>query len=134
MQKFFCLLYGAPKPEIGVNCAQYQMFIKGKKNLEALPPTLDALQMHTARGNFQAKVWYQFLNTDHSDLKAAECGGWALTDDGLAIMWKTLTSIPESCIQLIVCGCKTKCKSANCKCVKLNQKCIAACGCDGIDC
>ena len=110
------------------------MFLKGKKNLEALPPTADSLALHTARANFQANVWHQSLQNDHSHLKPHGTDGLKKIDTGLVIVWKTLSSIPESCIQLITCGCKTKCRSANCKCVKMNQQCIAACGCDSVGC
>ena len=74
------------------------------------------------------------LMTDHSEYKPSETRGWEKTENGLAIMWKKITTIPDACIQLITCGCKINCKTANCKCVKQMQPCIPARGCYAVDC
>ena len=51
----FCQLYGTPeKPPI--NHARLQLSGMAKKGLEMLPPTRDALELHTAHVNYQAKI------------------------------------------------------------------------------
>ena len=55
-------------------------------------------------------------------------------DGVLSICWTRIPAVPVACLELITCGCKTKCKTAACKCVKSNQKCIPACGCDADGC
>ena len=63
IQQFVCMMYGAPGPTEGVNMARYTLFVKGRKMLESLPPTLDALELHTYRKNFQASVWSKALES-----------------------------------------------------------------------
>ena len=41
----------------GVDKARADLFRKGKKKLDDLPPTSDALQLHAMRANYQYKVW-----------------------------------------------------------------------------
>ena len=52
-------LYGAPNPQEGVDQARHDLFEEGQKDLERLPPTKDALQLHAACCNYQAKVLLQ---------------------------------------------------------------------------
>ena len=40
-----------------VNSARLQLFSKAKKGFEMLTPTRDALELHVARANHQAKIW-----------------------------------------------------------------------------
>ena len=56
VQKFLCLLYKAPHPADNVNLARYNIFIKGQKALECLPPTMDSMELHFERSNHQAKI------------------------------------------------------------------------------
>ena len=37
-------------------------FVKAKRDLDALPPTHGALELHITRANYQAKIW---LQADH---------------------------------------------------------------------
>ena len=58
-----------------------------------------------------------------------------MADDGsLEVVWTRLPVLPEACIELVTCGCKSKCKTAQCKCFKSGQRCILACKCDAEDC
>ena len=59
VEEFICKLYGAPDPFGGVDQARHDIFEKGHKELEKLPPTQDVLELHLARSNYQAKVWLQ---------------------------------------------------------------------------
>ena len=55
IEQFVCHLYGTPEQQT-VDNARLQLFGKGKLGLEMLPPTRYALELHTARANYQAKA------------------------------------------------------------------------------
>ena len=42
--------------------------------------------------------------------------------------------IPDACLELVTCGCKSKCKTAGSSCFRKNLKCTSACGCELIHC
>ena len=58
IEQFVCCLYGTPAQPT-IDHARLHLFAKAKKGLEMLPPTRDALELHVARANYQAKVWLQ---------------------------------------------------------------------------
>ena len=58
IEQFVCHLYGRPE-QSSVDQARLQVFGKTKKGLDMLPPTNDALELHTIRANYQAKIWLQ---------------------------------------------------------------------------
>ena len=58
IEQFGCHLYGRPE-QSSIDQARLQLFGKPKKGLEMLPPTKDALEIHTIRANYQAKIWLQ---------------------------------------------------------------------------
>jgi len=54
IEQFVCHLHDTPE-QATVNNARLQLF--GKAKHEMLPPTRDALELHTAHTNYQAKIW-----------------------------------------------------------------------------
>ena len=42
-----------------VNQARPHLFVKGRKELDMLPPTRVALDLHCKRANYQARIWLQ---------------------------------------------------------------------------
>ena len=98
-----------------------------------LAPT-DALELHLPRANYQAKVWLQAKKADVDVPDAEETGGWQATDGRLEGVWLRKPSVPSSCLELITCGCKSKCRTQACRCYKIGQACIPACGCDAEGC
>ena len=135
VEQYVCKVYSAPDPTVGVNQARLDMFEKVQKDLDKLPPTKDALELHFQRANLQAKVCLQSNEAMQTVGSPAETGGWRMADDGsLEVVWTRLPVLPEACIELVTCGCKSKCKTAQCKCLKSGQRCITACKCDAEDC
>jgi hypothetical protein len=136
-EEFICWLYGAPDPVSSLNKCRVDLFEKGNKDLEKLPPISDAFCLHVAWCNYQAKVWLKAnvgLPKIPSPSSPTDTGWWISCEDKLQIIWSTIPSIPQSCISLISCGCKKKCRTVNCKCYKNNQQCIPLCGCDVNEC
>ena len=58
VEKLICYLYMAPDVKGGVDKARADIFRRGKKELDHLPPTSDALQLHTMRANYQSIFWF----------------------------------------------------------------------------
>ena len=58
IEQFVCRLYGVPT-QTDVNQARLHLFVKGRKELDMLPPTRDALDLHCKRANYQACIWLQ---------------------------------------------------------------------------
>ena len=133
VDEFVCKLYNIPLPQKGVDWARHHLFVKGKKSLETLPPTKDALELHIHRANYQAKIW---LRADKPDMEIGtpSCEGWIVENDILEPVWSRLPPVPMACLELVSCGCRTKCRTAACRCAKSGQICIHACGCNAEEC
>ena len=133
-EEYVCHLYGVPDPTMGCDKGRHDLFVKGKKDLDKLPPTKDALHLHCKRANYQAKIWLH-ANLPQMNIESPyACEGWKNSPSGITISWSTLPSVPSACIELVACGCKTKCKTASCKCSKTGQVCIPACSCNAENC
>ena len=127
VEEFVCRLYGAPNPQAGVNKCRLDLFEKGNKDLEKLPPTNNALILHVSRAHYQAKVWQQANVSWQTIGSPSQTSGWEVSENKLRIMWATQPSIPLSRVHLISCGCKTKCSTVACKCYKTAQQCTPIC-------
>ena len=130
VEEFVCMLYKSPHCSSGVDKARHDMFQKGMKALEMLPPTSDALELHMSRANYQAKVWLQANKADVVVADPEETGGWQATDGRLDVVWMRTPCVPSSSLELVTCGCKSKCRTKICRCHSIGQPCIPACGCD----
>ena len=108
------------------------LFTKGKQSFAKQPPIKDALELHISRANYQTKIWLAADKLLHMVENPAETLGWKVEDDCIKIVWTRLPPVPQACIELICCGCKTKCRSAGCMCEK--KKCILACNCNSEGC
>ena len=80
-----CRLYacskGAHDPDIDV--CRYRLFMKGRKALDLLPPTRDALQLHLACCNEQAKIRISADDPTFTAQDPLRSGGWKDDGDGL---------------------------------------------------
>lgn len=132
-EKFVCRLYNTPQSR-SADEARHDIFSKGKKGLELLPPTSNALSLHIARANYQAKIWLQSDKRSLALEPAWETDGWTRNNNGLQIVWMTKPAIPEACIELIACNCKSQCQSRACKCRRTEQICMPECTCNSDDC
>ena len=124
-EKLIWYLYLAPD----VDKARADIFRKGKKELDHLPPTSDALQLHAMCANYHDKQCIQsFAGSPESS------DGWLSMGIRLAAAWSTLPAVPKVCLELVSCGCLSKCKSSACKCSKTHQICTPACDCNTENC
>ena len=111
IEQFVCHLYGTPEQQT-VDNATLQLFGKGKLGLEMLPPTRDALELHIARANYQAKIWLQ-ADQEHIDIPSpTDISAWTMESDCLNVVWTRLPPIPDACLELVTCGCKATYRTA----------------------
>ena len=47
----------------GIDDARHSIFVKAKRDLDVLPPTHGALELHITKANYQSKIW---LQADHA--------------------------------------------------------------------
>ena len=60
---FVCSLYGiGEKDAICIDDTRHILFVKAKRDVDVLPPTHGALELHIIRANYQAKI---LLQADH---------------------------------------------------------------------
>ena len=53
-----------------------------------------------------------------------QLGGWKLGPKDIEILLSTLLTVPTACMELITCGCKTKCSTVKCECLNFGQICV----------
>ena len=125
-EEFVCKVYKVQQID-NVDTARHIMFSKSKKP-EALPPTRDALHFHIMRAHYQAMIWKK-ANTGEPDLPDPTEMGWKKSEGGLEPILMSLNPIPEACLEVIFCSCKTNCRTLRCKCRKSGLQCTRMCVC-----
>ena len=73
-------------------------FVKAKRDLEMLPPTHHALELHIKRQNYQDKILlqagYAIINLENDP---TETIGWQAGTYHPEVVWKCLPAIPKAC-------------------------------------
>ena len=91
-------MFAVLNPKDFVDDPIYSLFVRANKTHKMLSLITVALELHFSRANYQAGIWIKaevaILDTD---------------------VWKWLRTVPDACIELTSCGCKTKCKFTRCK-------------------
>ena len=115
---------------MAVNEARQQLFSKGSRTLENIPPTQTAMTEHTKRAAYQAgHVWGSALIAK-PNLPCPHDWGWKREEGEWKPVWTVLPQAQESCYERIHCGCKKGC-AAPCKCRKASLAFSALCNCGG---
>ena len=134
IERYVSLLYDPTTLLSSVNECRKSLFTARGRSLESIPPTQDALLLHTKRAIYQASCWRQSLQAQQ-DLRDPIAWGWQQKENGLfSIKWINIPQASAVCSEFICCGRKPKkgCKG-RCKCKKSSLKCTALCKCGG-DC
>ena len=104
-------------------------FLLGKRNIENVPPTSDALELPNRRVHCQTAIW----------LSAAEAvpelcfplqNRWYENDGHLQTLLIRKDSVPKVCSKILTCNSKS-CVSVKCTCWRNLLKCIGVCRCNG---
>lgn len=130
-EAFVCKLYNPGTQEVEINKERAAAFRKSKKDLDALPPTQDALILHIKRANYQTMVWNKALEPCPSLPKPEYCG-WYFSERLLKPNLMTREEVSAACLQLAYCGCSREggcCVNRRCTCVQLSLCCSKACKC-----
>lgn len=128
VERFVCLVYNVPEA-MTTDKARAILFTKGVTQ-ERLPPTSDALRHHNMRAHLQALIWLKAIEPRPTIPDPSECG-WQLVNGQLKPVLLTSEPVPESCINLISCGCTEKCVTRRCGCRKAEMPCTGLCKCSG---
>ena len=131
-EQFVCKLYepSSTFPSIQ-NVFAAQKFRKPRANVDTLPTTKDALDLHIKQANYQTLVWKQYLCTDPI-LPSPVNRGWKMVDGLLQPHLLQAQPVAANCLPLTVCGCKeagNRCSTRQCLCRKKEMFCTGACHC-----
>ena len=130
LQRFVVVMYQRTSGLTKVNDARKHMFAYGNRQIQNIPPSLDALQLHVKRAVFQAgHVWGQTL-VARPHIPSPSDWGWTKVDQTWIPKWSCLPKASKGCLELLKCGCKTNCQK-RCKCKKANLSCTQLCFCAG---
>ena len=130
IEEYVVLLYSKTSEAKRVNEARQQLFAKGTRSLENIPPTQGALVQHVRRAVIQAGyIWGQALNV-HQEVFSPTEWGWKDSENGLIPNWKDLPEASVACEELICCSCKKSCQGKS-KCFRANLCCTTLCACAG---
>ena len=130
---FVCSLYGIGDNDIRcIGDARHSLFVKAKHDLDVLPPTHGALELHITRAIYQAKIWLQVHVIMDLENKLTETIDLCQEGTDWRVVWKCLLAIRVVFMHPVSCLCKTKCMSMRCKCSKAFLKCISPCRFDVI--
>jgi hypothetical protein len=123
---FVCKIYGMNNLET-TDSVRRVMFEKACKP-EAMPPTSDALKFHIQRVHYQSLIWKE-AHCPLPNLPNVTELGWKRVATNLQPVLMTLHPIPESCLELVSCSCRSRCRTMRCSCRKAKLGCTAACVC-----
>ena len=70
------------------------LFSQEKKS-DLLPPTLDVLQLHIRRANYQCFIW-KYATQAFLNMPDPVNNSWVFNDESLEILWMTLPIAPDS--------------------------------------
>lgn len=129
-EQVVCRIYNVPEVTT-VDKARVTLF-KRALRAELFPPTRDALRHHIKRVHLQTMVWLEAIKAKPS-FPPASTMGWELRSGQMSPALSSLAPVPTSCLELVTCGCTTKCYSSRCKCKKSRLTCTSSCKCEA-DC
>ena len=125
-ETFVCRIYNISTTD-SVDTACHALFYKVKK-AEALPPTSDALHFHLLTSTSTIKPWWWW------NAHLGTTGNPSTRNLGLEAEWsRSLCPIPDACLEVIPCSCKTQCHTRRCKCRRNGIQCTALYYCRSIN-
>ena len=131
IEKYTVLVYDKLSRETKVNVARRSLVARGR-TIDRIPPTKDALILHTRRAAYQAgHIWGNAIIPSPEIPQVTEWG-WKLDNSRLLPVWTLLPEAAKACRHFIKCKCKEICKN-RCSCLTAGLQCTELCSCKG-DC
>lgn len=128
-EEFLCKIYNAPTGSLD----EARALLFPRTDLpDKLPPTSDAFSFHIRRVHFQAMVWQQ-ANAAVQQLPKPEEMGWEMNENVLVPKLMSLEPIPQACLDMIHCKCRTGCRDLRCKCRRAKLPCTGLCTCADVE-
>ena len=134
LERYVIIMYDRSNTCKEVNEARRDLFTRKGRHIEGIPPTADALRLHTKRCAYQAgHCWGKALVPSHP-LSCPSERGWVRSASQVwEPLFMTLPEASQSCQELLKCGCKSdKGCTRRCKCVRSELQCTALCNCSGL--
>ena len=131
IQRFVIIMYSKTFPLFDVNEARLDLYFARTQSLESIPPTKNALFLHTRRALLQSGIWSCCLDA-MQNLSSTKDFGWTESSDSIkwSPQWMTQNEASKECREFVKCGCKTSCTgSKRCKCNSADLKCTLLCSC-----
>ena len=134
LERYVTIMYDRTSTCMKVNDARRDLFTRKGRDIEAIPPTSDALRQHAKSSTYQAgHCWGNSLVPSPPFPCPSEWGWVKVSNDMWAPLWMTIPQASQSCQELLKCGCKSEKDCAGrCKCVKAELPCTALCNCAGL--
>ena len=129
-QAFVCPTFNVSDYVHMTNEGRFMLFSLAKKP-EPLPPTSDVLKLHIMRAHYQSMV-RKLANCSQPNLPSPTDSGWKYEDGIHILIMMSLQPIPESCMELVSCQCKTGCQTLRCTCRKSKVHCTQSCKCGNL--
>lgn len=126
LQKFTCKLYDLTTDLHHVNLLREALFCKKTQRVECLPPTLDALLLHSNRSLYQAFIWAR-SDSPLLNMPSPADYGWMKDSDTTSWIPRWTSQPPFAPPQH--CKCKKACSSCTCKKSALPCTRLCCCSC-----
>ena len=130
IQRLVVLMYSRTSTLTKVNDLRVEMYFQRSQNIELIPPTCNALLMHTKRAIYQASVWSKCLDAKQNRPTPLEFG-WKHAEDPTVKfepLWMTQREASKECREFVKCSCKSD-VCTRCKCATAMLKCTLLCSC-----
>ena len=130
IQRLVVLMYSKTSILTKVNDLRVEMYFQRSQNIELIPPTSNALLMHTKRAIYQSSVWSKCLQSQQNRPSPLEFG-WKLADNPsmkYEPFWMTQKEASKECREFVKCSCKSEI-CTRCKCKAAMLKCTLLCSC-----
>ena len=130
IQRLVILMYSRTSVLEDINELRMELYFQRTQNIENIPPTHNALFLHTLRCIYQLGVWSTCLNP-FQDRPSPRAFGWKKADGSMLIynpIWITQKEAIKECREFVKCSCSTE-YCTRCKCKNAMLKCTLLCSC-----
>ena len=134
IQRFTILMYHKTSMLTKVNEARKRFYFQRTKNIETIPPTEDALFLHTLQAIYQAGVWSKSLEIQQN-LPSPQAFGWKHSNESnwtWEPKWISQYESSKEAREFVKCSCKSE-SCTRCKCSLASLKCTLLCTCKCAD-
>ena len=132
IERFIIICYSRTSELSSINEARIQLYFAGKKDIEHIPPTQDALLLHVKRSLYETGMLKNCLTSQQS-LPSPLSYGWKESDDH-DIKWEPEwikgKEASREVREFVKCGCKNVCThTSRCSCSAASLRCTLLCSC-----